>query len=305
MGRSWGATAYWKDGAYGARNGYGRGAGNRSGKANAYVSCSVCRGWVWESRIDAAAKGNASLNCECGTAFSELRKCQRDGDGAVGKSGADAPEPASEKSELSDVVRTVLEALQALKAVLPADMATKVQDIITVPLENVLEKTKPKEVPAPEKTIEELRKASGRARAELEQIRQGVLAGHRKLAKAEEALTLAKDQLEAKEIQLRPLEEAAEQTELAYNRAVEAAGAAARAAAGARQAARDPGAVDAAMAFEVPVPDTDEAAAHLKRVLDQYEEKRAKRACGAADAASAIAAARASAEAARAVAAGS
>ena len=308
MGRSWGAVAYWKDGAYGAygaRGGYGRDAGKRSGKANAYVSCSVCRGWVWESRIDAAAKGNAALKCECGTAFSELRKCQRDGDDAGGKRGADASETACEQSELSDVVRKVLEALQALKVVLPADMTSKVQDIITVPLEDVLERTKPKEVPPPEKTIEELRKASGRARGELEQLRQGILAGHRKLAKAEEGLALAKEQLEAKEVQLRPLEEAAEQTEIAYNRAVEAAGAAARTAAGARPAARDPAAGAAAMGYDVPVPDTDEAAAHLKRVLGQYEEKRAKRACGEADAAGAVAAARASADAARAAAAGS
>ena len=101
------------------------------------------------------------------------------------------------------------------------------------------------------------------------------------------------------------MEEAAEQAEIAYNRAVEAAGAAARAAAGARQIARDPAAVDAAMGYEVPVPDTDEAAAHLKRVLDQYEEKRAKRACGEADGAGVVGAARASAEAARAAAAGS
>ena len=61
---------------------------------------------------------------------------------------------------------------------------------------------------------------------------------------------------------------------------------------------------DAAMAFEVPVPDTEEAAAHLKRVLGQYEEKRAKRTCGEADAAAAVVAARASAMAARAEAAG-
>ena len=125
------------------------------------------------------------------------------------------------------------------------------------------------------------------------------------MAKAEDALTLAKDQLEANGAQLRPLEEAAEQTEIAYNRAVETAGAAARAAAGARQAAREPWGADAALAFEVPAPDTEEVAAHLKQVLDQYEEKRAKRTCGEADVAAAVVAARASAEAARAGAAGS
>ena len=56
------------------------------------------------------------------------------------------------------------------------------------------------------------------------------------------------------------------------------------------------------MAFEVPVPDTEEVAARLKRVLDQYEEHTAKRAYAETEARRAADAARACAAGAKAAA---
>ena len=59
------------------------------------------------------------------------------------------------------------------------------------------------------------------------------------------------------------------------------------------------------MAFEAPIPQNEEADAHLKRVLDEHEVQRAKRACGEGEAARAVAVARNAAEGAQAVAQGS
>ena len=122
--------------------------------------------------------------------------------------------------------------------------------------------------------------SSRSSRAELEQLRQSVLAGHRRVAKAEEALAAAQEQLGAKEAQLRPAEEKAARDDAAYNAAVEGVGATARASAKAAAHAKGGGAAggdgDIGMGFAVP--ESDAQAEHLKRVLDEYEERKAKRA---------------------------
>ena len=133
---------------------------------------------------------------------------------------------------------------------------------------------------------------------ELEQLRQSVLAGRRRVAKAEDALATARGQLEAQESQLRPAEEKTVRDEGAYSAAVE--GATAKAAAGAKggMAACD-GDGHVGMAFSVP--ESDEQAARLKRVVDQSEERKAKRACAEPEARCAADAARACAAGAKAV----
>jgi hypothetical protein len=141
--------------------------------------------------------------------------------------------------------------------------------------------------------LEELRKTASKASAHLETQRQQVLSAHKRLAKAEEQLTAAKEYLAEKEGQLEPAERSATDSEAAYRTAVAAVAAAVG------QSHR------AAPTFDIDAdgdvvlgsgPVSDEAAAHLKRVLDAYEQRRAKRQCAealgqqaAADAAAAAA----------------
>ena len=130
-------------------------------------------------------------------------------------------------------------------------------------------------------------------RKHLETLLQQVLAAHRRLAKAEEQLMAAKELLAEKEGQLEPAERSATDSEAVYRNAV----AAVAAAAGQSHRAAPTFDIDAdwdAVLGSGPV--SDSAAAHLKRVLDAYEQRRAKRQCAeqqgkqAAEAAAAAAA---------------
>jgi len=281
---SW-AAAPWRVGASSYCDGASRGWdawGHRAGARSrgqqqdqSYVACSVCSAWLWQSRLD---KGDGQQKCKCGTAFAD-----------IAAKGASSREP-----EMYATLRNVLASLQAIAPMVQAEPAiAQALSGVVGPLTSVIAAAAPVAAPEKEKPLEELRKVASKARAHLETLRQQVLAAHTRIAKAEEQLTAAKECLAEKEGQLEPAERAATDSETEYRKAVTAVAAAAgqsHRAAAAYDIDADGDAVLGAS------PGSDEAAAHLKRVLDAYEQRRAKRQCAealgqqaAADAAAAAA----------------
>ena len=144
------------------------------------------------------------------------------------------------------------------------------------------------------KRLDDLRRAANKARAHLESVRTGILAAHKRLARAEAQLLAARDDLTAKEVLFAPAEEAAASSEKAYREGI----AAAAAAAGATHGVANPVGTLAAKGDIVidaegdvvfgGSPVTEDAAAQLKRVLDAYQAHKAKRQCAGGAVAGAV-----------------
>jgi hypothetical protein len=121
-----------------------------------------------------------------------------------------------------------------------------------------------------------------------------VLEAVQRLARAEAQLLAARDDLTAKEAFFAPAEEAAASSEKAYREGITAAAAAAGATHGAAHPVGTPAAKgDIVIDAEGDVifgcsPVTEDAAAQLKRVLDAYEARKAKRQCAGGAAAGAV-----------------
>ena len=273
-----GASSY-SDGASRGWDAWGHRAGARSRgqqKDQGYVACGVCNSWIWQTRLD---KGDGQQKCKCGTAFADI--------------AAQGAAPTRE-SEMYATLRTVLASLQAIAPMVQTEPAVaQALSGVVGPLASVIAAATPTVAPEKEKPLEELRKVASKARAHLETLRQQVLAAHKRIAKAEEQLIAAKECLAEKEGQLEPAERAAIDSEAEYRKAV-AAVASAAGQSHRTAAAYDIDADGDAVLGSGPV--SDEAAAHLKRVLDAYEQRRAKRQCAealgqkaAADAAAAAA----------------
>ena len=96
------------------------------------MSCGVCNGWVWESRLGGGgATGGTELKCERGASFFELQRRSWDADKLAGGGGSGANEG------IAEVLRTVLAGIHGLASALPQEVAGKLQDVVLKPLDSV------------------------------------------------------------------------------------------------------------------------------------------------------------------------
>jgi hypothetical protein len=181
----------------------------------------------------------------------------------------------------------VLEAVQQVGDSASPELGAQFRAACT-PLVAAVETTSQAAPDASPKPLDDLRRAANKARAHLESVRTGILAAHKRLAKAEAQLLAARDDLTAKEALFAPAEEAAASSEEAYREGITAAAAAAGATHGGAHPVGTPAAKGDVVIIFGGSPVTEDAAAQLKRVLDAYEARKAKRQCAGGAAADAV-----------------
>ena len=94
------------------------------------------------------------------------------------------------------------------------ELAAQLREVIT-PLAAVAAATAPADVGAAPKPLDELRRDANKARGHLESVRTGILAAHKRLARAETQLVEARGHLASKEALFAPAEEEAASSEAA------------------------------------------------------------------------------------------